>query len=260
MSEHVLTFPPNETFNSALRENPRRRAYVRGLAILDDYANDRDEARVGRTLFEQGIYDFTPFQDAATAAGSLGDSLFDGANLGDRLKLRGHGDLLMNAIVLNGHLKVSLRERLIDLFYTSADNRSIAAYSQGRLEAEALSRDANRMFEAGFPNHLVADSLGVVERDLETALRIEPAPTALSVDFPRYDRSSRLAYAHTNSRGVTYFLHATEVPLRGGRPQTIYFFAKVEYNEAGVPVALPEDRVVKENPRNGFLTISKKRL
>ena len=68
-----------------------------------------------------------------------------------------------------------------------------------------------------------------------------------------------MAYKHTNSKGVTYYLHKTEVTLRGGKPQTIYFFAKVEKNAKGTPVDLPEDRVVKENPRNGFLTVSKKK-
>ena len=63
-----------------------------------------------------------------------------------------------------------------------------------------------------------------------------------------------MAYSHTNSKGVTYYLHSTEVTLRGGKPQTIFFFAKVEKNEKGQPVDLPADRVVKDNPRNGFLT------
>lgn len=66
-----------------------------------------------------------------------------------------------------------------------------------------------------------------------------------------------MAYSHTNSKGITYYLHKTDVTLRGGKPQTIYFFAKVEKNAKGVPTDLPEDREVKENPRNGFLTISK---
>ena len=67
-----------------------------------------------------------------------------------------------------------------------------------------------------------------------------------------------MAYSHTNSKGVTYYLHKSEVTLRGGKKQTIYFFAKNEKIEKGEPVDLPEDRVVKENPRNGFLTVSKK--
>lgn len=68
-----------------------------------------------------------------------------------------------------------------------------------------------------------------------------------------------MAYKHTNSKGVTYYLHKTDVTLRGGKNQTIYFFAKVEKNAKGEPTDLPEDRVVKENDRNGFLTISKKK-
>ena len=55
-----------------------------------------------------------------------------------------------------------------------------------------------------------------------------------------------MAYKHTNSKGVTYYLHKTEVTLRGGKPQTIYFFTKVEKNEKGEPCDLPDDRVVKE--------------
>ncbi len=68
-----------------------------------------------------------------------------------------------------------------------------------------------------------------------------------------------MAYKHTNSKGITYYLHNTEVTLRGGKKQTIYFFCKVEKNDKGQPVDLPADRIVKENPRNGFLTVSKKK-
>ena len=48
-----------------------------------------------------------------------------------------------------------------------------------------------------------------------------------------------MAYKHTNSKGVTYYLHKTDVVLRGGKTQTIYFFAKVEKNEKGEPTDLP---------------------
>lgn len=67
----------------------------------------------------------------------------------------------------------------------------------------------------------------------------------------------KMAYSQTNSKGVTYYLHKSEVTLRGGKPQTIYFFAKKEKNDKGVPCDLPTDRIVKENPRNGFLTVSR---
>lgn len=66
------------------------------------------------------------------------------------------------------------------------------------------------------------------------------------------------AYQHTNSKGVTYYLHNQQVKLRGGKLQTIYFFAKKPKNEKGQPCELPDDRKVQENPRNGFLTLKKK--
>ncbi|MEZ0110159.1 hypothetical protein ABH920_004174 [Catenulispora sp. EB89] len=66
-------------------------------------------------------------------------------------------------------------------------------------------------------------------------------------------------YVHVNSLGVPYYLHRTTVVLRGGPPQTVYFFANVRAISRAEPTGLPEDRVVKENMRNGFLTISKKK-
>lgn len=67
-----------------------------------------------------------------------------------------------------------------------------------------------------------------------------------------------MAYQHTNSKGVTYYLHSLVVKLRGGKEQTIYFFSETENGAKGQPVDLPEDREVLENPRNGFLVIKKK--
>ena len=64
-----------------------------------------------------------------------------------------------------------------------------------------------------------------------------------------------MAYKHTNSKGVTYYLNSKAVTLRGGKEQTIFYFSKDQRPEAS---DLPADKVVKENPRNGFLTVSKK--
>lgn len=64
-----------------------------------------------------------------------------------------------------------------------------------------------------------------------------------------------MAYEHTNSKGVTYYLNSKAVTLRGGKEQTIYYFSKDKRPEAS---DLPAGKVVKENPRNGFLTVSKK--
>ena len=68
-----------------------------------------------------------------------------------------------------------------------------------------------------------------------------------------------MAYEHTNSKGVTYYLRKSEVTLRGGKQQTIYFFTKSAEGGKGVACDLPEDRQDNENPRNGFLTLSKKK-
>ncbi len=62
-----------------------------------------------------------------------------------------------------------------------------------------------------------------------------------------------MAYSHTNSKGVTYYLHKKDVTLRGGKQQTIYYFAKDERPEAIDDI--PEGMEVVENPRNGFLTL-----
>ena len=65
-----------------------------------------------------------------------------------------------------------------------------------------------------------------------------------------------MAYKHTNSKGVTYYLNSKDVTLRGGKKQTIYYFSKDERNDTGT--GLPGDRTVNENPRNGFLTLKRK--
>ena len=65
-----------------------------------------------------------------------------------------------------------------------------------------------------------------------------------------------MAYKHTNSKGVTYFLNSKEVTLRGGKLQTIYYFSKDERPEAVSDI--PDGFMVNENPRNGFLTVKRK--
>lgn len=63
-----------------------------------------------------------------------------------------------------------------------------------------------------------------------------------------------MGYSHQNSKGVTYYLNSKNVVLRGGKEQTIYYFSKDQRPEA---TDLPSGYVVKENPRNGFLTVSR---
>lgn len=65
-----------------------------------------------------------------------------------------------------------------------------------------------------------------------------------------------MAYKHTNSKGVTYFLNSKMVVLRGGKEQRIYYFSKDQRAEA--IDAVPDGMMVNENPRNGFLTVKRK--
>jgi hypothetical protein len=73
----------------------------------------------------------------------------------------------------------------------------------------------------------------------------------------RGERFKAMAYKHTNSKGVTYYLNSKDVVLRGGKNQTIYYFSKDERAEA--IDAVPAGMQVNENPRNGFLTVSRKK-
>lgn len=66
---------------------------------------------------------------------------------------------------------------------------------------------------------------------------------------------TNMAYKHTNSKGVTYFLNSKDVTLRGGKLQTIYYFSKDERPEAVKDI--PTGFIVNENPRNGFLTVKR---
>jgi hypothetical protein len=65
-----------------------------------------------------------------------------------------------------------------------------------------------------------------------------------------------MAYKHTNSKGVTYYLNSKNVVLRGGKEQRIFYFSKDERSETASD--LPDGMTVNENPRNGFLTVKRK--
>lgn len=63
-----------------------------------------------------------------------------------------------------------------------------------------------------------------------------------------------MAYAHTNSKGRTYYLHSRETTLKNGGTQTIYYFGK-EAKEGAID-AVPEGYVVTES-RNGLPVLKK---
>jgi len=65
-----------------------------------------------------------------------------------------------------------------------------------------------------------------------------------------------MAYSKTNSKGQTYYLHSKEVTLRGGRKQTIYYFAK-EVDQANALDEIPSGYQVIENERTGLPMLKK---
>ena len=64
-----------------------------------------------------------------------------------------------------------------------------------------------------------------------------------------------MVFTHTNSKGQLYNLHQQDVPLKGGRIQRIYFFARtVRDNSCEV---LPAGYIIVENPRTGLPCLKK---
>ncbi|MCX7972914.1 MAG: hypothetical protein N3B16_00230 [Candidatus Aminicenantes bacterium] len=64
-----------------------------------------------------------------------------------------------------------------------------------------------------------------------------------------------MAYEFKNSKGITYYLHSREVSLKGGRKQTIYYFAREI--RPGALDALPEGFKVVETPKTGMPILKK---
>lgn len=64
-----------------------------------------------------------------------------------------------------------------------------------------------------------------------------------------------MAYAFTNKKGVKYFLHSKKVSLKGGREQTIYYFAKDV--RPGALEAVPAGYKVQETEKTGMPILKK---
>lgn len=65
-----------------------------------------------------------------------------------------------------------------------------------------------------------------------------------------------MAYSVKSKKtGETYFLHKKDVTLRGGRRQTIYYFARKE--KADAIDDLPDGYEVMENKRTGLPMLKK---
>ena len=65
-----------------------------------------------------------------------------------------------------------------------------------------------------------------------------------------------MAYSVQSKKpGETYYLHSKDVTLRGGRKQTIYYFARTE--KEGTLDDLPDGYAVMENSRTGLPMLKK---
>lgn len=65
-----------------------------------------------------------------------------------------------------------------------------------------------------------------------------------------------MAYSVKSKKtGESYYLHSKDVTLRGGRQQTIYYFARVA--KEGALDDLPKGYVVMENSRTGLPMLKK---
>ena len=64
-----------------------------------------------------------------------------------------------------------------------------------------------------------------------------------------------MAYAYTNSKGQTYYLHKKDVTLKNGRQQTIYFFAR-EVRDGALD-EVPGGYEVVETQRTGMPVLKK---
>ncbi|MGA2361212.1 MAG: hypothetical protein ABSG73_02015 [Candidatus Aminicenantales bacterium] len=65
-----------------------------------------------------------------------------------------------------------------------------------------------------------------------------------------------MAFQFKNSRGVTYYLHSKDVNLKGGRKQTIYYFARDV--RPGALDAVPAAYMVQETTKTGMPILKKK--
>ncbi len=64
-----------------------------------------------------------------------------------------------------------------------------------------------------------------------------------------------MAFEFKNSKGISYYLHSRVVDLKGGRKQTIYYFAREV--RPGALESLPEGYKVVETPKTGMPILKK---
>jgi hypothetical protein len=68
-------------------------------------------------------------------------------------------------------------------------------------------------------------------------------------------KEHKMAFSFKNSKGQTYFLHATTRVLKSGKNQHLYYFAKTQ--KAGALDQVPQGYVVAES-KTGLPVLKKK--
>lgn len=66
-----------------------------------------------------------------------------------------------------------------------------------------------------------------------------------------------MAFSYKNSKGQEYFLHTSNVKLKGGHERAIFFFSR-EIKPQGALDALPDGYEISENARTGLPLLKKK--
>jgi len=64
-----------------------------------------------------------------------------------------------------------------------------------------------------------------------------------------------MPYEFKNKKGITYYLHSREVQLRGGKKQTIYYFARDV--RPGALDAVPAGYKIVETAKTGMPILKK---
>lgn len=64
-----------------------------------------------------------------------------------------------------------------------------------------------------------------------------------------------MAFEFKNSKGTSYYLHSRVVELKGGRKQTIYYFAREI--RPGALDSLPDGYKIVETPKTGMPILKK---
>lgn len=248
----TIEFPDADALHAGLLEETEETAYLDGLCTLEDRLSPGP-----RNLSREPLIASMRFDRKAMP--HLANHLRECALRVDAAEAVIKPIQMMSTVVETFYLQLSMRDRIIDLFQFATKQQwgavEVGTYRPDDMALAALGRDVSRMSTAGFTWDAIERTLGIDPSPVEH--RFQP--------FNRFDTSSSILYPEvdgpiyvvTNSRGLRYYLNVTTVTPRGEEPQSVYYFSRTPNPETGT--ALPPDRFVREDSRNGSLIIFKVR-